>query len=147
MPNPSTPLNRRDFEARIIAKAWKDPNYRQVLLANPKAVLQQEIAALDPSVALPAGLQVQVHEEAPNVYHLVLPRNPKDISLGELLGDNLEVVAPQTAALAVVTVGNVIATPAQNVVVCNVVATIQNVNIVALQVASINANAVSNVLV
>jgi Nitrile hydratase, alpha chain len=102
---------RRGFEARIIARAWKDPNYKQRLLNNPKAVLQQEIAAIDASVSLPAGLQVQVHEEAPNVYHLVLPRNPKDISLGELLGDNLEVVAPQTAAIAVIAVQNVINGP------------------------------------
>jgi Nitrile hydratase, alpha chain len=130
MPNPqistapTAALTRRDLEARIIAKAWKDPNYKQRLLTNPKAVLQHEIAAIDPSVSLPAGLQVQVHEEAPNVYHLVLPRNPKDISLGELLGENLEAVAPQT--IAIVVVGNM-----SQVVNVNA-ATVQAINIVAI---------------
>jgi hypothetical protein len=112
MPNPQTPvtppagLTRRELEARIIAKAWKDPNYRTRLLADPKGVLQSEISAIDPSVSLPTKLQVQVHEEAPDAYHLVLPRNPKDISLSEVLGDNLEAVAPQTVAVLGAVVGN-----------------------------------------
>ncbi|MEM7594391.1 MAG: NHLP leader peptide family natural product precursor, partial [Cyanobacteria bacterium P01_A01_bin.83] len=33
---------RRDIEARMIAKAWKDEAYKQELLANPKAVFEQE---------------------------------------------------------------------------------------------------------
>ncbi|MGH6671543.1 MAG: NHLP leader peptide family RiPP precursor [Xanthobacteraceae bacterium] len=103
---PSGAFTRRDFEARVIAKAWKNPAYRQRLLSNPKGVLQQEISVVDPSVVLPSSLQVQVHEESPDIYHLVLPRNPKDISLGELLGDNLETVAPQTVAVVVVGVVN-----------------------------------------
>jgi hypothetical protein len=160
MPNPQTsaarptPLNRREFEARIIAKAWKNPAYKQRLLANPKALLQQEIAAIDPSVVLPAELQVQVHEEAPNVYHLVLPRNPKDISLGELVGDNLELVAPQTASVAVVTVGNVIVAPIANMQVnlVNIQAVVQSVVGIQVVVAAVNniaatnANAVSAVI-
>jgi hypothetical protein len=115
-------MTRRDLEARIIAKAWRNPAYKQRLLADPKSVLQHEIAEIDPSVSLPAGLQVQVHEEAADTYHLVLPRNPKDIALGEVLGDDLEAVAPQTiavvviAAVAVNTVGAV-----NNVGVANVV--------------------------
>jgi hypothetical protein len=147
---------RRAFEARIIAKAWKDPKYKQALLTNPKALVQQEIAAIDPSVSLPAALQVQVHEEAPNIYHLVLPRNPKGISLGEILGDNLELVAPQTAAIAVVTTANVIVAPIANVqvnlvniqaVVANIIGVTQVVGQVVGQVAQVtvaNVNLVGN---
>jgi hypothetical protein len=103
---PPAVLSRRDLEARIIAKAWRDPKYKKALVANPKAVLQQEIAAIDPSVALPTGLKVAVHEEAPNIYHLVLPRSPKDITLDEIIGDGLEAVAPQTVAVVVSSVVN-----------------------------------------
>jgi hypothetical protein len=112
MPEPTTPatpaaaapLTRRGLEARIIAKAWKDPKYKGRLLRDPKGVLQDELKAVAPSVTLPEALQVDVHEETPNQFHLVLPRNPHEISLGELLGDDLEAVAPQT--VAVVTMQN-----------------------------------------
>jgi hypothetical protein len=99
---PPAALTRRELEARIIAKAWKDPNYKARLLSNPKAVLQAEISAIDPDISLPAALQVGVHEEGPNLYHLVLPRNPREIALSEVLGDDLEAVAPQTVAVVVV---------------------------------------------
>jgi hypothetical protein len=144
MPNPqsaATPpaaLTRRDLEARIIAKAWKDPNYKARLLSNAKAVLQNEISAVDPSLLLPPALQVQVHEEAPDVYHLVLPRNPKDIALGELLGDNLEAVSPQTIAVIVVTASNVTSTPLTAVNVCAVVQ--------VANVTTVSVNAVGNVI-
>jgi hypothetical protein len=102
-PSPATPImTRRDLEARIIAKAWRNPSYKQRLLADAKSVLQGEISTIDPGVALPAGLQVYVHEEAPNAYHLVLPRNPRDIALSEVVGDDLEAVAPQTIAVVVI---------------------------------------------
>ena len=97
-----TPMNRRDLEARIIANAWRDPKYRMRCSRIPRGVLQRELSAIDPSIVLPAGLQVQVHEETPDTYHLVLPRNPKDITLHEIVGDNLEAVAPQTVAVVVV---------------------------------------------
>jgi hypothetical protein len=105
LPNPAAApavMTRRDLEARIVAKAWRNPAYRQRLLADPKSVLQAEISAIDPGVALPTGLQVQVHEEAPNSYHLVLPRNPREIALSEVVGEDLEAVAPQTIAVVVI---------------------------------------------
>ncbi|MGH6671544.1 MAG: NHLP leader peptide family RiPP precursor [Xanthobacteraceae bacterium] len=142
MTDPQQPIDRRSFEARIIAKAWKDPNYKQRLLANPKGVLQQEVASIDPSVVLPSSLQVQVHQESPDVYHLVLPRNPQDISLGELLGDNLEAVAPQT--IAVVTAITQITNVQTNYVVIQGV--VQAVNIVSAQVATNLTSVVSNVI-
>jgi hypothetical protein len=147
MPDPQTPatrsavLTRRDLEARIVAKAWKDPNYKARLLSNAKAVLQNEISAVDPSVLLPPALQVRVHEEAPDVYHLVLPRNPKDISLGELLGDNLEAVSPQTIAVVTVVAVTVVSGPVVNAttvsgpVLCPVMAVVVNANVNLVAVA------------
>ncbi|MGH6671541.1 MAG: NHLP leader peptide family RiPP precursor [Xanthobacteraceae bacterium] len=103
--NPVAPVvTRRDLEARIVAKAWRHPAYLQRLLTDPKSVLQSEVSAADPGVTLPAGLQVSVHQETPNTYHLVLPRNPKEIALSEVLPDDLEAVAPQTIAVVVIAV-------------------------------------------
>jgi hypothetical protein len=143
MPNLPTPattpvMTRRDLEARIIAKAWKNPSYKQRLLADAKSVLQGEISAIDPDVTLPAELQVYVHEEAPNAYHLVLPRNPRNIALSEVVGDDLEAVAPQTIAVVVIAVvaGNTVAA-GNNVAVVNA-ATVGNVAQTGNAVANYN---------
>ena len=95
-------MTRRGFEARIVSKAWRDPQYKARLLQDPKGVLEEEVQAIDPSVTLLDALNVDVHEEGPDTYHLVLPRNPNEISLGEVVPDeNLEAVAPQTIAVVV----------------------------------------------
>ena len=131
-PASAGPMTRRDLESQIIAKAWKDPKYKARLLKNPKGVLQEEVRAIDPSVTLPDALKVAVHQEAPNAYHLVLPRNPKEISLAEVVGDDLEAVAPQTIAVVVLgvvavnTVGAVNNVGAANVVAAGNVATVGN---------------------
>jgi len=83
---------RKNLEALIIARAWKDSNYKERLLRDPKDVVQEEVHAIDPSIKLPDTLQVLVHEESPTVYHLVLPRNPSEVSPAEVVGDDLEVV-------------------------------------------------------
>lgn len=133
-PNPASPVvTRRDLEARIVAKAWRHPAYLRRLLADPKSVLQSEVSVADPEVTLPTGLQVYVHQETPNTYHLVLPRNPRTIALSEVVGDDLEAVAPQTiavvviAAVAVNTVGAANNIGAVNAVTAGNVATTSNV--------------------
>jgi hypothetical protein len=137
------PMTRRDLEARMIAKAWREPGFKTLLLTDPKTALQHELSAIDPSITLPAALQVQVHEEAPNTYHLVLPRNPRDISLGEVVGDDLEAVAPQTIAVLLIAVvaGNTVVA-GNNVAVVNAV-TAGNVAVTGNVAA--NANALGNV--
>jgi hypothetical protein len=133
---PAQPMTRREWEARIVAKAWRDPSFKTLLLADPKAAFQQELGAIDPAIRLPAALQVQVHEETPTTYHLVLPRNPREISLGEVVGDDLlEAVAPQTIAVLLIAVvaGNTVVA-GNNVAAVNVAVTANtgvNVNVAA----------------
>ena len=98
---PSAPKTRRGLEAEMIAKSWRDPVYKAQLQQDPKGVLQAEVHGIDPTIALPPDLNVHVHEETPSDFHIVLPRNPADISLGEVVGGNLEAVAPQTVAVVV----------------------------------------------
>ncbi|KJS38424.1 MAG: hypothetical protein VR70_09970 [Rhodospirillaceae bacterium BRH_c57] len=121
-----TAASRRDLEARVIANAWRDPKYKKALLKDPKAVLESELRKIDPTISLPDTLKVQVHEEAADTFHLVLPRDPRDVKLSDVLSDDqLEAVAPQTIAVvtngvgvcAVVTGPVTIAYPT-NVVTC-----------------------------
>jgi hypothetical protein len=129
-------MTRKDFEARIVANAWRDPKYKERLLKDPKSVLQDELRKIDPSITLPADLTVSVHEESAKQYHLVLPRNPNDISLGEVAGGNLEAIAPQTIAVVVLAA-----------VAVNTVGALNNVGAVNAAVTGnvgVNANVVHN---
>lgn len=50
-----------------IAKSWKDPNYKQRLLADPHQVLKDE--GLD----IPANVRVEVLEDTDQIKHVALP--------------------------------------------------------------------------
>ena len=56
----------------IIRRAWRDIEFKQQLLANPRAVLERELG-----VALPSGVQIYVHEQTPTEVHLILPPPPE----------------------------------------------------------------------
>lgn len=133
---PVQPMSRRDLESRIVAKAWRDPAYHDALIKDPKGTLEAELKSIDPSITLPAALNVHVHEESADTYHIVLPRNPKDISLSEVIGDDLEAVAPQT--IAIVLVGVVAAGVAVTVTM------VAGANVVGVANATVTANAVGN---
>jgi hypothetical protein len=136
----SGPMTRRELEARIIAKAWRDPAYMARLHKDPKGVLSEELKSIDPSIKLPDTLKVQVHEENADTFHLVLPRNPNDIKLSEVMGTDLEAVAPQTIAVVVVVAAGA-------VVVAGTVAAVVHLagaNVVAAANATVTANAVAN---
>ncbi|MEM7594390.1 MAG: NHLP leader peptide family RiPP precursor [Cyanobacteria bacterium P01_A01_bin.83] len=81
------PQSRRDIEARIIAQAWKDESFKQELLANPKAVIEQEFG-----VQFPEAVNVQVQEENPTSLYFVLPMSPQTEGQ-ELSAEELESVA------------------------------------------------------
>jgi hypothetical protein len=134
-------FTRKDLEAKIIAKAWRSPEYLHRLKRDARGVLQEELRDVDPRITLPESLQVHVHEESPTQYHLVIPRNPRDISLAEAVGEqNLEAVAPQTVAVVVVVAGI-------GVVVGNTAAAVNNVgagNVVAAGNVATTGNAVAN---
>jgi len=66
---------RQQAEARLIARAWQDEAFKQQLVQNPKAAIQQELG-----VQLPADLEVQVLEESPTRVYLRLPVNRTELS-------------------------------------------------------------------
>lgn len=61
-------ISRKEFEASLITKAWKDPAFKQELISNPKAIYTKELGQ-----QLPEQLQVQVLEEDANNLYLVIP--------------------------------------------------------------------------
>ena len=95
------PMNRNEFEALIIAKAWKDPEFHKQLLADPKATFEEMIKEHYPEVKLPASLKINVVEEKPNEITLVLPVNPADLVDKEISDEELEGVAGGTIAIVV----------------------------------------------
>jgi hypothetical protein len=59
---------RENFEAQIIAKAFKDEAFRQELLSNPKAVIKEAL-----NISVPEDVEIKVVEETSKIFYLVLP--------------------------------------------------------------------------
>lgn len=76
------PNDNPQIMSQLVAKAWADEAFKQQLLADPVAVLKAE------GLTLPAGLTVKVLENTDQLYHLVLPPKPTELS-----DDNLDRVS------------------------------------------------------
>jgi len=79
---------RTEMEQRIIQRSLEDDAFRQRLLEDPKAAIEQELGT-----RLPAGVEIRAVEETPETVHLVLPGRPTDVEPGELSDRELESVA------------------------------------------------------
>ena len=91
---------RKDFELKLIAKAWTDESFRQQLLSNPKAVVEQEFGE-----QLPEGMNVEIIQEPANTLYIVLPAKPESSGSDELNDEELEAVAGGLAPAAVAAYG------------------------------------------
>ena len=85
----TTTLTRRELEAKISQRAASDPAFRAEFLADPRAAFVK-YAGVDPT-SLP---KIQVHEEGPASWHIVLPASPAVD--GELSEDELEKISGGT---------------------------------------------------
>ena len=75
---------RKDFEAELIARAWKDDAFKKRLLKDPKAVVE-ELSGEQFS----DDLKISVFEETPTSVCLVIPCDPDS----ELTDEDLAKVA------------------------------------------------------
>ena len=82
------PQTRQDLEALIVAKAWNDQAFKEKLLNNPKAVLEEELGS-----PLPETMNVRIIEETEDTIYISLPKKPEEISSEELSEEDLEAVA------------------------------------------------------
>ena len=68
----------------MLQKTWDDPEFKKTFIENPKKILEKELGR-----SLPKDLKVNVYENTPTVFNIVLPQK----SSGELSDDDLENVA------------------------------------------------------
>ena len=81
---------RAQMERRLIERGLEDESFRQRLLEEPRAALEEELGA-----SLPAEVQIRVVEESADTIYLVLPSASALVGDrgGELSDRNLELVA------------------------------------------------------
>ena len=72
-----------EMRQRLVARATEDETFRARLLSDPKAAVHEELG-----LRIPAGFTVEVHEEAADTSHLVLPPFSKldEAELGQAAG-------------------------------------------------------------
>ncbi|MCF4965707.1 NHLP leader peptide family RiPP precursor [Nostoc sp. CMAA1605] len=73
-----------EFKNKLIAKAMEDSVYKQRLLTNAKAVVEEELGT-----SLPSDLNIQVVQQSPKQLYLLLPPEEDE----ELSEQELEAVA------------------------------------------------------
>lgn len=67
----------KDAIAKVIAKSWSDPAYKQQLMSNPVAVLSES------GIKVPAGAKVKVLESTREDWVLVIPPAPESGELSD----------------------------------------------------------------
>ena len=63
--------------AHIARACLQDPAFKAKLIADPKAALAER------GLKIPEGLTIEVHENTPNVFHLVLPSTTASSALSD----------------------------------------------------------------
>lgn len=72
---------KKEKMVELIARAWKDREFKKRLLANPKSVLKEF------GCNIPENVKIQFHENTNDTVHYVLPRSPartRELSDAEL---------------------------------------------------------------
>lgn len=77
--------------SKVVSKAWTDHAFKAKLKSDPQVALREL------GIDVPAGININVIEDAPNCVTLVLPAAPTE---GELSVEDLEAVAGGTSTFA-----------------------------------------------
>jgi len=72
-------MQRRDFEAKIVARAWADEGFRDRLKSDPRSAVAEETG-----ITVPESIQIEVLEETPDKAYLVIPADRAAIPDEEL---------------------------------------------------------------
>jgi nitrile hydratase alpha subunit/class II bacteriocin class with double-glycine leader peptide len=88
-----TQITRRDLEAHLIEKAWKDPEFKRQVASDPKGMFEKHLGQ-----KLPEKLKIFIHEEDANTLYFSIPPAPSN--LNELSDEDLEKVAGGTDIIA-----------------------------------------------
>ncbi len=79
---------RAEMERKLIERSLEDEAFRQRLLADPRAAIEQELGS-----RLPESIEVRAVEETPEIIYLVLPSRSADVQARELSDQELEAVS------------------------------------------------------
>jgi Nitrile hydratase, alpha chain len=79
---------RAEMERRLVERSLEDESFRQRLLADPRAAVEQELGT-----RLPEGVEVRTLEETADTVYLVLPSASPVGEGGQLSDQELEAVA------------------------------------------------------
>jgi hypothetical protein len=82
------PSMQEEFHRKLIERAWKDPAFRQRLVADPKPVIEEMFG-----IELPEGLDLKVLTETQNSLYIVIPSNPAEFEEKPLTSEELKGVA------------------------------------------------------
>jgi hypothetical protein len=110
--DPNTEVNltdrssRADFEAALVVRALRDPEFKKQLVSDPKAAYEAQLASIREAAKLPANLTVKAFEESGNVLYFRLPQPP--VQGGELSEEELEQVAGGVVAVGVAIASTVV---------------------------------------
>ena len=85
---------REKIEQHLIEKAMKDAGFRQQLLENTRETLEKELG-----FKLPDSVKINVLEESPEQFYLVLPGEVSDPASEELSEEELKTVSGGGAKL------------------------------------------------
>jgi hypothetical protein len=67
-------LTEEVLKIKIIQKAWEDPQFKAVLLSDPKSAIQEAFGVL-----IPETIKIEAVEEKLNQFYLVIPANPAEM--------------------------------------------------------------------
>jgi Nitrile hydratase, alpha chain len=84
---------RAEVERRLVERSLQDDAFRQRLLEDPRAAVEEELG-----IQLPAEVQIRVVEETADTIYLALPSASPAGEGGELSDQELEAVAGGTGA-------------------------------------------------
>jgi hypothetical protein len=79
---------RAEMERTLVQRSLQDDSFRQRLLDDPKAAVEQELGS-----GLPEGVEIRALEESADTIYLVLPLRSADLQTGEISDEDLEGVA------------------------------------------------------
>jgi hypothetical protein len=100
-PSQATQPTRHELETLIIERAWKDPEFKNEFVSDPKGTIEKYSGQ-----SMPNTVKIFVHEEDGTTMHLTIPQAPPNIN--ELSDAELEQVAGGTDVI--VTIIGIIAT-------------------------------------
>jgi len=81
-------MNSIGAREKIIAKAWRDSEFKRLLVEKPQETLFREFG-----FALPEGINIKVVEETPSDTYFVIPPQPWDRMNDDVSNKELEAVS------------------------------------------------------